>query len=179
MSTAASISRSEYEFTAEGFADSHTQGMVKYERILMVKRQKDTAYYEIQYLNEKNKKLKTEISANVSEVPTIDRFITENTPGIDIFERSRTFIEAGAAWFWIFGVVALVGGISLYLMISGESARVPVILLPFVYLGMFLGVKNVITIIIGVSVVSLCGSIFSYSNKKTIMVFNNKMHGKN
>lgn len=179
MSTTVSISGSKYTFTAEGFAGSDTQGMVKYERILMVKRQKDTAYYEIQYLNAKNKKTKTDINANISEVATIDRFITENTSGIEIFERSRTFKEAGAIWLWIFAVAALVGGISLYLMLSGESVRVPIIFLPFVYLGMFLGVKNVITIIIGTSVVSLCGSLFSYFNKTTIVVFENKMHCKN
>lgn len=179
MSTTASINQSKYKFTAEGFADSDTQGMVKYDRILMVKRQKDTAYYEIQYLNANNKKMKTDINANISEVATIDRFISENTSGIEIFERLRTFKEASAIWLWMFAVVALVGGISLYLMLSGESASVPIIFLPFVYLGMFLGVKNVIMIIIGTSVISLCGTLFSYFNKKTIVVFKNKMHCKN
>lgn len=161
-------------FSSHGFEAENTQGIIPYDRILSVKRDVSSGTYKFTYYNEKGKKRESEIEISNSNSENLDSILREKISGSDVIIRNRTIIEAASSWLHLFVVVALISLATIYLACSGESLRVPVILIPIIELGFKLGLDNIILINIGTAIVCTAGIIFSYTRKKQIYIFNNK-----
>lgn len=164
-----------YVFTDEGFQIKPKSNIIKYSDIIQAK--KDVTYdtYSIKYLDDKGKNKKAEFNLDNGQVEIVDQILKNNKFQVEV--RNRTFFECGKMWFCLFGVVGLMAAIIICL-ITGvvESARVPVIFIPFIKWGINLGLKKVIIITIVSGIISLSGTIFSYSRRKQIEILRNVNH---
>lgn len=163
-------------FFSDGFQTENTQGVIPYDRILSVKRDVSSETYKFTYYNDKKKKREAEIEISNSNAENLDSILREKISGSDVIMRNRTIFEAAKSWLHLFIIVLLISAATIYLAYSGESLRVPIILIPIFELGFKLGLDNIIFINIGTAIICTVGIIVSYIKKKQICIYNNKNH---
>ena len=167
------VEGNDYRFTNEGFQTKETKGNIGYDKIIAIKKDISDNLYCIKYRNDKDRKLEISIYAENTDTYNIDKILKSNS--MESIVRNRTIIESGQSWFWLFGIVAFINIVTVYLMIGDvDSVRLPIILIPFIKLGFKIGLRNIILITIATSIVSIFGTILSYIKKKQIEIFTRK-----
>lgn len=168
------ITTNKYKFLEEGFQTELTKQVIPYEQIISVKKDVSSSEYKIKYKNSKNKNRNETIDAISTQVEDIDEILKHKIPRVEHTNRNRTFLEAGASWFSLFFVVAFIAVITVMVMNTEGRLRMPVIIIPFVVMGLKLGITNIVAITVGSAVVSVLGTLFSFTKKKKIELFVNK-----
>ena len=163
-------------FFSDGFQTENTSGVIPYDQILSVKRDVSSETYKFEYYNDKGKKRKTQVQMSDSNAESINSILREKISGSDVIMRNRTVMEAAGSWLYLLVMVVLVSLITIYLAFSEEALRVPVVLIPILMLGLKLGLHNIILVNIGTAILCTVGTIFSYSRKKQVYIYNNKNH---
>ncbi|MEM1484370.1 hypothetical protein V6615_05760 [Oscillospiraceae bacterium PP1C4] len=160
-----------YQFFSDGFQTEQTQEMIQYDKIISIKRDVSAGSYEIVYANEKGKKCKLQIDISEQHTEALEKILKEKIWGLEVTVRQRTVLEAANTWIWLLASVIFLSLLTVYLGYSGDSVRLPIVLIPIIKLGLNLGLDKIILINVGTLIACTVGVVFSYSRKKQIVIY--------
>lgn len=155
----------------EEFACSELSDPVRYENMTRVRLVPGTACFEIDFKTPKGKKRQVSIKLEgAGQEKALQELLARRMPGAAAVTRSQTAKEAGGGW--VTAGLTLAGLVVLIILLNtvghGTSVRVPVMLIPFIMLGSFLGTGTMIVIAVAILVIFGTLALLALKKRKTV-----------
>ncbi len=144
---------------------------VPYEKIQYVT--EDNGHFKFHYLNSKNRSLTATLKLKSGKEVIIKVLATKAQ---SVIPRQRNFFESFRSCNKVFNLAFLLSLLAIAVVIMMDasnvsSARVPIVIIPLMYLIDEIGILNLVFINLGILAVTCLVSFFSFLEKKEILTF--------